>query len=41
MDAIREAVRLVENDQADKAIKLLKDYQEKANDDEKFTIAEL
>lgn len=36
-----EAVQLVENNETDKAIKLLKDFQKKATDDEKYAIAEL
>lgn len=41
MDTILEAIQLVENNQIEKALKLLKNFVKKANDDEKFTIAEL
>ncbi|WP_249871861.1 tetratricopeptide repeat protein [Oceanobacillus saliphilus] len=41
MDTIMEAVQLVENNQTEKAINMLDDYLTKANDDEKYTIAEL
>ncbi|SFA73903.1 Tetratricopeptide repeat-containing protein [Lentibacillus halodurans] len=38
---IMEAVHLMESKQSDKAISLLEDYLPKADDEEKFTIAEL
>ncbi|MFC4022949.1 tetratricopeptide repeat protein [Oceanobacillus longus] len=41
MDTIMEAVQLVENNQTEKAIKMLSNYLQKATDDEKYTIAEL
>lgn len=41
MDTILEAIQLVENNQIEKALKLLKDFSKAANDDEKYTIAEL
>ncbi|WP_010650654.1 tetratricopeptide repeat protein [Oceanobacillus massiliensis] len=41
MDTIMEAVQLVENDQIEKAISMLRNYLKKATDDEKYTIAEL
>jgi len=41
MDIILQAIKLVENDQIEEGLKLLKDYVGKANDDEKYTIAEL
>lgn len=41
MDTILEAYQLLENNQAEKAIQLLKQYESKASDDEKFTIAQM
>ncbi|RDW22052.1 tetratricopeptide repeat protein [Oceanobacillus chungangensis] len=41
MDTIMEAVQLIENNEAEKALKLLKQHLEMASDDEKFTIAQL
>ncbi|MFD1849526.1 tetratricopeptide repeat protein [Oceanobacillus bengalensis] len=41
MDTIMEAYQLIENQQAEKAIAMLKGYLKQANDDEKFTIAQL
>lgn len=41
MDTILRAIELVEENKIEKALKLLKDYLLKANDDEKFTIADL
>lgn len=41
MDTILEAIQLVENNQIEKALKLLKNHVKNANDDEKYTIAEL
>lgn len=38
---IMEAVNLMESKQSDKAIALLEDYLPKADDEDKFTIAEL
>lgn len=41
MDTILQAVQLVENNQIDKALDLLRSFLNDANDDEKYTIAEL
>lgn len=41
MDTILKAVELVENNQIEKALKLLKGFVKKATDDELYTIAEL
>ncbi|MFC2948317.1 tetratricopeptide repeat protein [Virgibacillus sediminis] len=41
MDTIMEAVKLVESNQTEKAIELLENYLPKADEEEKFTIAEL
>ncbi|MFC3038921.1 tetratricopeptide repeat protein [Virgibacillus xinjiangensis] len=41
MDTIMKAVKLVESNQTEKAIELLEDYLPKADEEEKFTIAEL
>nr|WP_245347714.1 tetratricopeptide repeat protein [Oceanobacillus polygoni] len=41
VDTIMEAVQLLENNKAEKAVQLLEDYLSKANDDEKYTIAEI
>lgn len=41
MDTILRAVELVEDNKIEKGLRLLKGYVPKANDDEKFTIAEL
>jgi tetratricopeptide (TPR) repeat protein len=41
MDTILQAVKLVEQNKIEKALQLLKEFLPEANDDEKFTIAEL
>ena len=41
MDTIFEVYQLIENNQPKKALKLLESYYDKANDDEKFTIAQI
>jgi tetratricopeptide (TPR) repeat protein len=41
METIMEAVQLMESEQSEKAIQLLNDYLPAANEDEKYTIAEL
>lgn len=41
METIYEAYQLIENHQPEKALKLLEQYYDKANDDEKFTIAQI
>lgn len=41
METIMEAVRLMESKQSEKAIQLLEDYLPVANEDEKYTIADL
>ncbi|MHA6251106.1 tetratricopeptide repeat protein [Oceanobacillus sp. CAU 1775] len=41
MDTILQAVQLVENNQIDEALRLLQEFSNGANDDEKYTIAEL
>ncbi|WP_156289227.1 tetratricopeptide repeat protein [Oceanobacillus salinisoli] len=41
MDNIMEVYELIENNQSEKAIKMLKQLEAKADDDEKFTIAQM
>ncbi|RKQ37654.1 tetratricopeptide repeat protein [Oceanobacillus halophilus] len=41
MNTIMEAYQLIENNQSEKALELLKQYEKSATDDEKFTIAQM